>query len=332
MGIINIRPAKRDGARVVIGLAGVSGSGKTYSALQLAYGLAGYDAKKVGLLDTENKRGSLYSDILEKAAPRPTQERFMIGNLVGPFSPARYKEALLEFQATGVDVLVIDSVSHEWEGVGGCDEIANDGDPKVPRWNKAKREHRGFMNALLQCDMHIIACLRAREKVKMESRGGKVEVVPIGIQPVCEKNFLFELTASILMHDEGKRYDRIKVPAQLHDCLPGDGYITSVTGARIREWVHGGGQTDPRAEKWRNRLLTVAEEGMRAIEAAWDKVPDEIRTALGKSFYSELSASAKAFDDQRAIAASDEDKAAAVNARLNAPPATAPMGIPLEFK
>ena len=61
-------------------------------------------------------------------------------------------------------------------------------------------------------------------------------------------------------------------------------------------------------------------------------MPDEIRTALGKSFYSELAASAKAFDDQRAIAASDEDKGAAVNARLNAPPVTAPMGIPLEFK
>jgi len=58
------REARREGAKVVIALAGTSGSGKTYTAIILAYGLAGYDASKVGFLDTENKRGSLYSDIL----------------------------------------------------------------------------------------------------------------------------------------------------------------------------------------------------------------------------------------------------------------------------
>ena len=82
MSILNICPAVRTSAKLVIGLAGTSGSGKTYSALQLAYGLAGKDATKVGLLDTENRRGSLYSHVLGNPP-------FLIGDLAAPFSPQR---------------------------------------------------------------------------------------------------------------------------------------------------------------------------------------------------------------------------------------------------
>lgn len=311
MAVITIRKAMRAGARVVLGLAGVSGSGKTYTAIQLAYGLAGYDAKKVGLLDSENRRGSLYSDVLQKATTRPTSEPFMIADLAAPFSPDRYRQSILEFQAAGTDVLVIDSGSHEWEGFGGCDDIANEGDPKMPRWNKAKREHRRFLNTMLQCDMHIIVCLRAREKVKVEDGGKKI--TPLGILPICEKNLMFEMTASVLMHDEGRRYDRVKVPAALASHFPGDKYITADTGYAIRQWVAGGGDVDPHVEKYRNRLLTVAEQGVRYIETAWAKVPKEIQTALGDSFYSELEASARAFDEQRSLGEEPETVAAINN-------------------
>src|SRR5262245_53198485 len=88
MSVIQIREAERAGARLVIGLAGISGSGKTYSALQLAYGLAGGNAKKVGLLDTENRRGSLYANALKNRAG--DVQRFLIGDLFAPFSPERY--------------------------------------------------------------------------------------------------------------------------------------------------------------------------------------------------------------------------------------------------
>lgn len=301
--VINIREARRAGARTVTAFAGVSGSGKTYSAIQFAYGLAGYDAAKVGLLDTENRRGSLYADILQRAT-KPARLPFKIADLSAPFSPDRYRKAILEFQDAGVDVLVIDSVTHEWEGFGGCDDIANDGDPKFPRWNKAKREHRGFVNTMLQCDMHIVACVRAREKVKVEDGGKKI--TPLGIMPVCEKNFMFEMTASVLLHDEGTRYDRLKVPSDLKAIFPGDKYITADTGYAVLQWVEGGGIVDPKVEKYRNRLLSVAEQGVRYIETAWAKVPADVQRALGDSFYAELEASAGEFDSQRAVAEAPE--------------------------
>lgn len=305
MAVIQIREAERAGARLVIGLAGVSGSGKTFSALQLAYGLANGNAKKVGLLDTENRRGSLYADALKNR--NGEVQRFLIGDLYPPFSPQRYCDAILEFQKAGVEVLVVDSGSHEWEGEGGCEDIAHDGNPKNPRWNEAKRQHKRFMNTLLQTDMHIIVCLRAREKVKLVKVNGKTEYEPQGVLPVCEKNFMFEMTASLLMWDEGKLQDVMKCPEELRPILGrGEGYLTARDGLALRKWVEGGAQLDPKVEHARNSLRTITEQGVDAIRKAWDAQPDDVRKALGSAFHQELLEAAQAFDDQRSHAASGE--------------------------
>lgn len=309
MGVINIREAERAGARLVIGMAGVSGSGKTYSALQLAYGLAGGDAKKVGLLDTENRRGSLYSDVLKNKAGQV--QRFLIGDLYAPFSPQRYVDAILEFQAAGVEVLVVDSFSHVWEGEGGCEDIATAGNPKNPRWNEAKREHKRLMNTLLASDCHIILCLRAREKVKLVKRDGKTEYEPQGILPICEKNVPFELTASMLMWEGGKSRDVMKCPEDLAAIFgkageTASGYLTPKHGLALRRWVEGGVQLDPAVEHARNSLRTMTEQGVDAIRKAWDTHAEATRKALGAAFLQELLEAAEAFDDQRKLAASGE--------------------------
>ena len=89
MSILNIRKAIRAGSKVVIGIAGQSGTGKTYSALKIGRGMVNH-AGEIGFLDTENKRGSLYADILDG--------QFLIGDLYAPFSPDRYAKAIKEFQ------------------------------------------------------------------------------------------------------------------------------------------------------------------------------------------------------------------------------------------
>ncbi|KAF2282434.1 hypothetical protein GH714_044119 [Hevea brasiliensis] len=150
--------AERSGSRVVIGISGQSGSGKTYSALKLARGMVS-SPEEIGFLDTENGRGRLYSNILDG--------KFMHADMYAPFSPARYRQAIEEFQKAGVKVLVIDSGSHEWEGEGGCTDIADQpllNGKKMADWKRAKSEHKKFMSALLQSNMHIIVCLRARHK------------------------------------------------------------------------------------------------------------------------------------------------------------------------
>ena len=291
MGILKIQPAVRQGARLVIGLAGTSGSGKTYTALQLAEGLAGGDPGKVGLLDTENGRGGLYGDIL--TGP------FLMAQLDAPFSPARYAQAIDEFEAAGVDVLVIDSVTHEWEGLGGCIDISEKHAMRGrANWAKAKREHNTFMSRLLASDMHIIVCIRAREKVRMEGTGSDMKVIPLGIQPAQEKNFMFEMTASLLMFDEGQSQDVMKCPAALKSALGrGKGYLTPADGAAVRAWVEGGSPVDREAKKYLDRLRGVTEKGVQYVRDAWGKCPDRVRTALGEDTLEQLIASAQAFED-----------------------------------
>lgn len=295
MTILNIREAVREGARIVLGISGVSGSGKTYTALQIAWGLAGGDAKKVGLLDTENKRGSLYSDILINKDKQV--QRFLIGDLYAPFSPRRYSDAIKEFQAAGVEVLVIDSASHEWEGEGGCEDIADDGG-KVANWKKAKREHKRFMNTLLTCDMHIIVCLRAREKTSFVD---PKKPVSLGIQPICEKNFMFEMTASLLIHEQGKFRDILKCPAELIGILDKpDGYLGAREGLALRKWIDGGQQLDPNVERARNTILSNTHEGVVAVNNLWGSLDDATKKALGQQFINMARSSGEEFDKQRA--------------------------------
>lgn len=325
MSVIQIRKAQREGARLIIGLAGVSGSGKTFTALQLAYGIANGDGSKVGFLDTENRRGSLYADentyrmVQQSLGLETMPEPFLIGDLYAPFSPQRYIDAIHEFQRAGVDVLVIDSASHEWEGIGGCIDIAEAGNPRMPNWNKAKAEHKRFMNAVLACDMHIIFCVRAREKDKPERINGKTEYVNLGLQPIQEKNFMFEMTASVMLHDQGKRQDVLKCPAMLQSILGrGEGYITAADGKAVRAWVDGARQLDPEVERHRNALQLVTEQGMEALRQAWIETPKHIKHALGEAFLDTLKASAKEFDAQRTAAGAQSSTSDAINQKLAA--------------
>ena len=170
-----IKEAKRLGARLLIQLSGVSGSGKTYSALHLAYGLTGCDSSKIIGIDTENRRMSLYADCL------PNKEPFRVLEFFAPFSPARYVEAIKACCDAGAEVIVIDSVSHEWESEGGCEWIANNSSGRLADWKTAKREHKRFMTFMLQSPAHIIACTRAREKTVFSDTRNPVS---LGIQPI----------------------------------------------------------------------------------------------------------------------------------------------------
>lgn len=336
MSVIQIRKAQRAGARLVVSLSGVSGSGKTRTAIELAYGLANYRPEKIGFLDTENRRGSLYADCLWNHSTHPTREPFLIGDLVPPFSPQRYIDAIEQFQRAGVEVLIVDSGSHEWEGEGGCQAMAEAGNPKMPNWNLAKKEHKRFVNKLLQCDMHIIVCLRAREKSKPEkvidpqSGREKSVYVDLGLQPITEKNFIFEMTASLLMHEMGRRQEVTKCPEALVGILGrGQGYITAADGAALRAWVDGGQQLDPRVEKWRNSLLSNAEKGLEHIRGCWAQTPEPVQAALGEDFQRSLFASAEGFDQQRELEAggglppAEDEGIASLNDEIAAEPVAA---------
>ena len=289
MSILNIRPAVRAGSKVVIGIAGTSGSGKTYTALKVARGMVS-SPSDIGFIDTENRRGSLYADILDG--------QFMIGDLYPPFSPTRYADAIKEFQAAGVKVLVIDSISHEWEGEGGCEDIATNTSSKMANWKLAKKEHKKFMNALLQSDMHIVACIRAREKTDFKN---PKQPVSLGIQPICEKNFMFEMTASMMMHNEGFHQQFLKMPESLRQIFGnGEGYLSESHGSALINWVDSGENIDADFERAKSDMQMACESGLEFLKAQWVKMPKPIMAKM-KPLWSNYESSALEFDRIAAI-------------------------------
>lgn len=212
----------------------------------------------------------------------------MYANLNPPFSPDRYGKAIKEFQETGVKVLVIDSVSHEWEGIGGCEDIANspraDGsERKIADWKRSKNEHRTrFMNSLMYADMHIICCVRAREKTDFKDIN---KPVSLGIQPVCEKNFLFEMMASIMFSNEGKNQTWIKVPDYLKEAFgTGNAYLGQETGRKIIEWVRLGEKENPIVTKSRGEIILICEKGLKALQESWKTLDPIARKALNTEY------------------------------------------------
>ncbi|APZ82865.1 hypothetical protein [Flavobacterium phage FL-1] len=305
MGVLDIRPVEGGQSKVVLGIAGKSGDGKTLTALYIARGMVDKPSE-IGFLDTENKRGSLYHDALDG--------KFNIGDLYPPFSPSRYSMSIKEFQdhLSGIKVLIIDSVTHEWEGEGGCEDIANlalELGKKTANWTGAKREHKKFMNVLLQSNIHIICCIRARDKVKVEVVNGKQEFVPQGIQPVCEKNFMFEMTASIMMADNGKVQIHTKVPNFLKDAFgSGNDYIGIETGKKIRKWLEQGEKEDPEISRIKSEALLTCEKGAVALTALWKSLTKEQQKNIKLiSHFALCGESAKAYDAQVSGGEGSED-------------------------
>lgn len=243
---ISFRPAVRENVGLLIGLAGASGSGKTYTAMRLAKGIA--DGKRFAVIDTEAGRALHYAD----------QFPFDHADLKPPFSPDAYAEAIVTADRAGYPVIVVDSVSHVWAGEGGVldwqereitrmagDDYKKREAMKMASWIKPKMSHKAMVQRLLQVRAHLILCFRAEEKIDMvRGEDGKMKIVPkvtptglSGWVPICEKNLPYELTASFLLTADAPGIPKpIKLQEQHHALFPTDRPITEESGRGIAKW------------------------------------------------------------------------------------------------
>ena len=238
------RPGVRENVSLLIGLAGASGSGKTYTAFRLASGISG--GKPFAVIDTEAGRAKHYADAF----------KFDHGDLAPPFRPGSYADAIHAADKAGYPVIVVDSMTHEWAGEGGVldwqaeeyERLGGRDATKLLSWAKPKQGHKAMVQKLLQIRAHLILCFRAEEKVDMVKEDGKTKIVPKegpggfkGWLPICEKNLPYELTASFLLMAEKPG---VPVPMKLQEqhrpLFPLDRPITEESGARIAEWARGG--------------------------------------------------------------------------------------------
>ncbi len=245
MSSFTFRPAKRENVSLLIGLAGGTGSGKTYSAMRLATGLAG--GKPFAVIDTEARRALHYAD----------QFNFDHGELHAPFRPAAYADAIEAAAAAGYKVILVDSFSHEHAGDGGLldwheEEFTRLGGRdavKMTAWIKPKMAHKAMVSRLLQVDAHLILCFRAEEKLDIiKNAQGKTEIVPKktltgldGWVPIAEKTLPYELTLSFLLTAAQPGIPKpIKLQEQHRPFFALDKPVSEETGVRLAEWAAGG--------------------------------------------------------------------------------------------
>jgi hypothetical protein len=227
------------------------------------------------MLDTENGRGEMYADSPGIMAALPNGFAYL--GIDPPFSPVRYVEHLAVMEKEGVNVAVIDSGTHEWEGIGGCNDIAeNEKLRGMPNWSKAKREHKRFMNFLLSTKMHVIVCLRARDKIKIQKDAqGKEQIIPLGIQPIAEKSFVYEMLLSLSLDEKTHVGEGIKVPEGLQGIFDKPRLLTKADGELIAKWNDGGSKKHE-AEEALRRLQIRATEAVDSGLAAYEKFFKEL--------------------------------------------------------
>ncbi|MCI6457176.1 MAG: ATP-binding protein [Clostridium sp.] len=161
--------AKKEKVWTKVLLGGASGSGKSYSALRLATGLAKKANSRIAAIDTEAGRIRYYANEFD----------FDDLQLEEPYTPQKYIDAINQAIDGDYKVLIIDSISHEWNY---CVETHD----KMPgnsytNWQKITPMHNQFMEKVLQCPMHVIATVRGKDEYVLEEKNGKQTPKKVGL-------------------------------------------------------------------------------------------------------------------------------------------------------
>lgn len=229
------KKATKEKQKLRLLLEGASGSGKTYSALIIAQEIAQKLNKKVAFIDTEYGSASLYADIFD----------FDTLELEAPFTPEKYINAIKEASECGdYGVLIIDSISHEWSGPGGCLDIQSALGGTFNDWKKVTPRHQKFINAILESKIHIIGCARTKSDYVMEeglNSKGKATTKPVKVGTKTEQRegLEFEFTTIFRLnqnHVASVSKDRTSIFENQ------DAVITEQTAIDLLNWLDSGSE------------------------------------------------------------------------------------------
>lgn len=230
---MKLQKAERHQVKLRIGLSGPSGFGKTYSALLLAYGITN-DWSKIALIDTENKSASLYSHLGD----------FNVLSLEEPFSPERYIKAIKVCEESDIEIIIIDSISQEWSGKGGCLEIHEQLGGTFPMWSKITPRHNSFIDAIVQSKCHVILTTRSKVDYSLDKdSNGKTKVMKLGTKSIQREGLEYELTVNFEFLNDKHLVQASKDRSELFSGKP-EFIINSTTGKKLIDWCNQGVSID----------------------------------------------------------------------------------------
>lgn len=175
------KPAIKTAVKLRMAITGPSGTGKTYTALSIATNLG-----KTAVIDTEHNSAIKYANLFQ----------FDLFNLTN-YHPHKFIQLINAAAENGYEVLLIDSLSHAWNGKGGILEIVDQAKKQkrneFTAWGDATPIQNDLIEAILSANIHIIATMRSKtEYVLEEDERGKKVPRKVGMSPIQRDGVEYE--------------------------------------------------------------------------------------------------------------------------------------------
>lgn len=297
-------PAERSGVPLIVGIAGCSGSGKTYSMLELLTGMQEVIGGDIYVIDTEHRRAEHYAEIF----------KFRHVNFDAPFGSLDYLAAIEHCVAKGAKIIGLDSMTHEHSGPGGrmwqseeyLDKKCGDNEECRQKnfassLKKPSRERLLLNTRITQLGINAVFCYRAKEGIEIKPGKG---IQNTGWEPETTSSLVYDMQQMFLLRpgSDGKPDFKpekeseklmVKTPAQFRDWFTPGMQLNRGIGRRMAEWARGA-QPAPKIEPvelpeawatWTNeeRGMNRANAGVAAFREWWKTLTTAEKEPLKKS-------------------------------------------------
>jgi energy-coupling factor transporter ATP-binding protein EcfA2 len=270
--------AVKQRARLRLAIDGPSGAGKTYTALVLATMIAKNEGKRIAFVDTERGSASLYADKFD----------FDVLEL-NSFSPKNYTNAIISAEESGLfSVIVLDSMSHAWEGEGGALDMVDKSAKRMQTenrfvgWKDVTPVQREMVDTMLMTELHVIGTMRSKMEYVLEKNGDKTVVRKVGMAPIQRQGMEYEFT---LVGDMDTDHNFIVSKTRIEEL---DGWIKQKPTERdfqiIMDWLKKGEEIKPQERKvvvpveTKNEKPAVAPAPAPSIKRPY--TPDQLKERL----------------------------------------------------
>jgi len=234
---MQLQKAKRKSVKLRMSLAAPSGFGKTIGALSIAYGIT-KDWDKIAVIDTENESASLYSDHTIKKTGFHIGE-FLTLPIKPPFTPEKYSQAIKVCEDAGVEVIIIDSITHVWNGQGGLLEDNNKLGGSFQSWAKTTPRYQKWLDSILQSSCHIITTNRKKQGYEVTKENNKTKVEKVGMEDQIRDGYDYEMTIALDIINNNHLCVASKDRTGLFSDVP-EFVITEEVGETIKNWCESG--------------------------------------------------------------------------------------------
>lgn len=225
---MQLEKAQRSNLPIKMGISGGAGTGKSVSSLLVSFGLTG-DWTKIAVIDTENRASHLYAHL----------GSFNVLDFSPPFTPERYIQAIEVCLKAKMQVIVIDSISFEWENI--LDSHSQMSGNSYTNWAKFTPRHQQFVQAILQADCHVICTLRSKQDYILVEKNGRQVPKKVSMKPIQREGIDYEFTLLFeldINHRAVATKDRTGLFSDKHEFV-----ITPAVGQEILQWCNSGYQT-----------------------------------------------------------------------------------------